>query len=153
VLIAGFGFLVVRSYSLTLTMFVDSRPAEFLNSFEQDAALFMALAAGALALATAQHDDALDAIATVMIMLGLIAAAGVAVFVWFLWQWGDVFTWTLPASPHLVVVMMALTGLGAFSLPVSPALPEVPITLPIAAGTAILFALVRRSRRRDGNFR
>lgn len=153
VLIAGFGFLVVRSYSLTLTMFVDSRPAEFLNSFEQDAALFMALAAGALALATAQHDDALDAIATVMIMLGLIAAAGVAVFVWFLWQWGDVFTWTLPASPHLVVVMMALTGLGAFSLPVLPALPEVPITLPIAAGTAILFALVRRSRRRDGNFR
>jgi hypothetical protein len=147
-LIAGAGFLAVRGYSTSLTMFVDGRPAAFLASFEQDAALFMALAAAVVALATAQHDNALDAIATVMITLGLIAMAGVAMFVWFYWQWGDVFTWTLPASSHLVAVMMALTGLSAFSLPLAPALPDAPITLPIAAGSAILYALARQLGRR-----
>lgn len=147
-LIAGFGFLAARGYSLSLTLFMDGRPAPFLAGFEQDAALFMALAAGAVALATAQHEDVFEAITTVMFTLGLIAIANIAVFVWFYWQWGDVFTWKLPESSHLVAVMLALTQLGAFSVPVSPALPDVPVTLLIAAGTAIAYALVRRTRRR-----
>ncbi len=148
VLIAGFGFVAARNYSLSLTMFVDGRPADFLAGFEQDAALFMAMAAGAVALATAQHDDIFDALATVMIALGLIAVASIATFVWFYWQWGDAFTWKLPESSALVAVMLALTQLGSFSLPVSPALPDLPITLPIAAGTAVVYALMSRQRRR-----
>lgn len=148
--IALIGFFVVRGHHFSLTLFVDGRPAEFLTAFKTDAALWMTIAAGIIALLTAQHDDVLDAIATVMVTLGLIAMANIAVFVWFTWQWGDAFMWKLPASSHLVAVMLALTNLGALSLPISPALPDVPIALPIAVFTAIIFAVtggLRHKRR------
>lgn len=147
-LIAGFVFVVVRGQSLSLTLFANGQPASFLNGVEQDAALVMTLVAGAVALATTQHEDVFDAITTVMVTLALVAVACIAVFVWFYWQWGDVYTWKLPASSQLVAVMVALTQLGAFSLPVSPDLPEVPIVLPIAVGTALVYALLRRTGRR-----
>lgn len=146
--IALIGFFGLRGFNLSLTLFVDGRPAEFLAAYEKDAALWMAIAAGVVALLTMQHDDVLDAIATVMVTLGLIALANSAVFVWFTWQWGDAFVWKLPASSQLVAVMLALTNLGAFSLPLSPALPDIPIALPLAVGTAIVFAVTGGMRNR-----
>jgi hypothetical protein len=151
--IAMLGFFALRGFSLSLTLFVDGRPAEFLAAYEKSAALWMALAAGIVALLTVQHDDVLDAIASVMVTLGLIALANVAVFVWFYWQWGDAFVWKLPAASQLVAVMLALTHLGAFSLPLSPALPDIPIALPLVVFTAIVFALTGGMRvKQRGDF-
>ena len=101
---------------------------------------------------TIQHDGVLDAIASVMATLGLIAVANIAVFAWFYWQWGDAFVWKLPAASHLVGAMLALTNLGAFSLPVSTSLPDVPIALPLVVFTTIVFAATGGMRRKPTSF-
>lgn len=151
-IIALTGFFALRGHSLSLTMFVDGWPAEFLTAHERDAALCTMIAAGAVALLTIQHDDVLDAIASVMATLGLIAVANIAIFAWFYWQWGDAFVWKLPAASHLVGAMLALTNLGAFSLPVSTSLPDVPIALPLVVFTTVVFAATGGMRRKPTSF-
>jgi hypothetical protein len=98
------------------------------------------------ALATSQHDDVFDAITTVMSALGLIAIFHIAQFVWFYWQWGDAFTWTLPGSSALVAAMVALTQIAALTVQVTPALPELPFPLLAALCAVLIYAVVRQRR-------
>ena len=75
--------------------------------------------------------------------LGLIALMNAAIFTWFYWQWGDAWSWTLPNATALVLTMTSLTQIGAFTLPLSPSLPAMPIALPIAVMAAVIFGLVQ----------
>jgi hypothetical protein len=97
-----------------------------------------------VALTTGRHEDVFEAITTVLCTLGLIAVFLAAQFMWFYWQWGDAFTWTLPESSAFVAALIALTQLAALTVQITPALPEIPLALLAAVGTAVVYVVMRR---------
>ncbi len=124
-------FWIGRGDAFTLSLFPSGDPYPPLAELERNSAVLMGVVCVFVALATFRHEDAFDALTTVMCTLGLIALVNAGVFVWFYSQWGDAWAWTLPNSNALVLVMVALTQISAFSLTVSPTLPDVPIALPL----------------------
>jgi len=141
-------FFLVRGDHLTLSLFPSADPTDALGELARNSAALMAAVSIIVTLFTVRHEDALDALTTVLCTLGLIALLNAAVFAWFYWQWGDAWSWTLPDSTALVLAMTSLTQLGAFLVPLVPALPDLPLTLPITVLSALVFGLLRGRPRR-----
>jgi hypothetical protein len=137
-------FTLVRGSSYSLSLFSDGNPAPALNEIERESAILMGVLCLLVALTTGGHDDVFEAITTVLCTLGLVAIFLAAQFMWFYWQWGDAFTWTLPESSAFVAALIALTQLAAMTVQITPALPEVPLALLAAIGAAIIYAVMRR---------
>jgi hypothetical protein len=137
-------FTFVRGENPSLSLFAGVGPAPVLREFERESAILLIAISLFVALATGGHDDAFQAITTVLATLGVIALVRSAQFMWFYWQWGDTFTWTLPESSALVGAMLALTQIAALTVPVATVLPDVPLALPVAVGSAVIYGLVRR---------
>jgi len=114
-------------------------------AWERLSALLMGLAGAVVAVGTGRRSDALEAVAAVLRALGLMAVAQASIVLAFYWQWGDAFTWTLPNSTWLVAALLALTQLSAFLIQVSLALPALPLPMLIAAISALIYSVVRRS--------
>jgi uncharacterized membrane protein len=137
-------FGVARGDAFTLSLFPTGDPGPPSAELARNSALLMGAVCIFVALATAQHEDVFDAMTTVLCTLGVIALVNTLIYVWFYWQWGDAWTWTLPNSNALVFTMAALTQIGAFTLTVAPEFPDMPIALLVAIGAAVVFGLVHR---------
>jgi hypothetical protein len=137
-------FTFVRGAGYSLSLFRDGNPAPALSDLERESAILMGVICIFVALTTGNHDDVFEAITTVLCTLGLIAIFLIAQFMWFYWQWGDAFTWTLPESSAFVAALIALTQLAALTVRITPALPEIPLALIVAVGAALIYAVMRR---------
>jgi hypothetical protein len=101
-----------------------------------------------VALTTGRDEDGLEAITTVLSVVLLIVAVQAVLVVWFYFQWGSSFTWTLPDSPTLVTALMALTQVSALSLRLVPELPNIPVPLVVGFITLGIYSLVHNRNRR-----
>lgn len=140
-------FTFVRGESPSLALFPGGDAGPALREFEREAALLLLAACAFIALAAGSHADAFDAATTALATLGLIALFNIAQFMWFYWQWGDAFTWTLPESTALVSAMLALAQVAALSAPIADGWPELPLAVIVTVMAAAIFAAVRRTRR------
>lgn len=140
-------FALARGGEFSLSLFRDGDPAPTLQSLERESAMLMIGICTLVALTTGKRADALKAIATVLSTPALIVAANAAVVLWFYWQWGDTFVWTLPDASALVVALVALSHIAGLSLQIVPTLPELPLALLIAVGSAAIYALIRHPDR------
>ncbi len=138
-------FFIVRGGSFSLSLFPDGDPTRTLREWERISVALMGSIGLAIALTTGGLEDVFEAIAAVLSALGLIATVHLMAFMWFYWQWGDVFTWTLPESPAFVAALLAMTQLAGLSIQATPELPELPLAPLVAVATAAIYALVRRS--------
>ncbi len=142
-------FNLLRDYRHSLTMFAGSDPRMFLDAVARDAAVLAAAIGILAALTTGGHDDALQAITTVICVYGLIAAVQLALAMWFYWQWDITYTWALPDSPALVAALAALTQVAGLSIMIAPGLPSVPVPLVMAIVTLPVYAVLRRRHARN----
>ena len=78
-------------------------------------------------------------------LVAVIQLAGAA---WFYWQWGIAYTWWLPDTSALVSALVALTYVGALSIPLGAGLPNLPLPLASALITLLVYSLLRRRPRR-----
>lgn len=137
-------FTFVRGAGYSLSLFRDGNPTPALNELERESAILMGVLCLLVALTTGRHEDVFEAITTVLCTLGLIAVFLAAQFMWYYWQWGDAFAWTLPESSAFVAALIALTQLAALTVQITPALPEVPLALLAAIGAALVYAVMRQ---------
>jgi hypothetical protein len=137
-------FFAVRQSMLSLSLFPDSDPMPTFAEWERLSAMLMLAVCAIVALTTARQESVFDAVATVLSALGLVVVVQLIAFMVFYWQWGDAFTWTLPDSPMLVAALLALTQVAALTVPVAPALPDLPVALLAAIAGALIYAAVRR---------
>lgn len=137
-------FTIGREYRASLSMFTNSNPAEFMLALSRDSTMLLAAVCAIIAVTTGRQDDALEAIATVMTTLLLIAGAQAAQVLWFYFQWGADYTYQLPEPGALVSVMVALTQLSALSIRITTELPNLPLPLAAAFLTLIIFTFVRQ---------
>jgi len=137
-------FFAVRQGNLSLSLFVDGDPGPAFEEWERLSAMLMMAVCAIVALTTGRQGSALNAVATVLSVLGLVVVAQLIVFAGFYWQWGDAFAWTLPDSSMLVAALLALTQIAALTVSVAPALPDLPVALLVAVAAALIYAAVRR---------
>jgi len=137
-------FFALRQGSLSLSLFLDGDPAPTFEEWERLSAMLMMAACAIVAITTGRQERVFDAVATVLSALGLVVVAQLIVFMGFYWQWGDVFTWTLPDSSMLVAVLLALTQVAALTMPLTPGLPDLPVALLAAVAGALIHVVVRR---------
>ncbi|MCS7060327.1 MAG: alkaline phosphatase family protein [Anaerolineae bacterium] len=138
----------VRGNRPSLSLFIDSNPIAFYAALERDAAISLVVLCVLVAATTAEHEDGLEAISTVMNTFGLVMMADLLGVVWFYWQWDIGFTWNLPASSELVTVLAALSHASSFSIQVSPDWPDLPLPLAAAALTLLVYGVIRRRANR-----
>lgn len=137
-------FFLLREGGVSLSLFRDGDPAPLLRTLERESAALMGIVCIFVALSTGGHEDAFEAITTVLNTLGLVTIFHILLFMGFYWQWGDVWTWTLPESSALVAALLALTQVAGLTVEVTPPFPEVPLALLVAVVTALIYAVVRR---------
>lgn len=139
-------FFIVREGNFSLSLFPNSDPTTIFDEWERLSGALMGLIGLAIALTTRTCEDVFDAIATSLSALGLITLFQLLAFLWFYWQWGDVFIWTLPESSGFTAALLVLTQLAGLSVQLTPELPELPMAALVAVATAVIYALsVRRS--------
>ncbi len=138
-----------RRDRLSLSLFPDSNPALFFTDFERSAAISLGLLCLLAAATTGEQEDGLEAISTVMSTLTIVMIAHLAIVIGFYWQWGFDFTWNLPASSALVMVLLALSHVSALSTQVSPTLPDLPVPLIAAIVTLVVYSLARQRAERN----
>jgi hypothetical protein len=143
-------YFVLRDNRFSLSMFTGSDPTAFLNGLARDSAILMVAVSAFVAVLTRHHEDALDAVTTVLSSVLLIVCVQLVLTTWFFFQWGDTFTWYLPESSAFVAGLAALTQTSALSLRIVPELPNVPMSLVIALVTFAVFTLVRERARAGG---
>ncbi|MCS6848427.1 MAG: hypothetical protein RMN52_12035 [Anaerolineae bacterium] len=137
-------FFVARGGSFSLSLFPDGDPATTFGEWERISGALMGLIGLAIAFTTGACEDVFEAIAATLSALGLIALVQLLAFIGFYWQWGDVFTWTLPESSAFTAALLALTQLAGLSMQATPDLPELPLAPLVAIATAVIYVLVRR---------
>ena len=140
-------FTFVDRYRLSLSMFAEGQLEPFLSTIARTTSWLMLVTALLVALFTGRHKNLLDAAITAVNTLGLIAAVPLGLLIWFYWQWGLSFGWTLPSSGLLAAVLIGLTHIVAMSARLwadGPALPIAPIVFALAG---LLHLLVRRRPR------
>lgn len=134
-------FFIVREGSFSLSLFPNSDPATTFDEWERLSGALMGLIGLTIALTTRTCEDVFDAIATVLSAIGLITLCQLLAFLWFYWQWGDVFTWTLPEPSAFTAALLALTQLAGLSIRPVPDWPELPLAALVAVATAMIYAL------------
>ncbi|HEY3290779.1 MAG TPA: hypothetical protein VGK87_11680, partial [Anaerolineae bacterium] len=137
-------YTVARGHTYSLSVIANGDPALFLAALSRDSAMLMLGVCLLVALTTGRHDDGLDAVTTVINTVLLIACVQIGQALWFFFQWGSQFTWTLPDSQSLVAAMVALTQVSALSLRIVPELPNLPIPLVVAFVSLVVYTLVRQ---------
>ncbi|BCX05807.1 MAG: hypothetical protein KatS3mg053_3745 [Candidatus Roseilinea sp.] len=137
-------FFIVRGGSLSLSLFPDGDPAMIFDEWGRISGALMGLIGVVIAFTTGTCEDVFEAIAATLSALGLIAIAQLTAYMWFYWQWGDTFTWTLPESSAFTAALLALTQLAGLSVQVTPDLPELPLAPLVAVAAAVIYAFVRR---------
>ena len=142
-------FIFVRNDRFSLSMFAGSDPTQFLAALQRDSAVLMLVVCVLAALTTGDHEDGLEAITTVLTQLLLIVCIQMAVVVWFYFQWGYLFIWTLPDSTALMMALAALTQVSALSIRIVPELPNLPVPLVIAFLTLAIYTLLHGRRREE----
>ncbi|MFC1466501.1 MAG: hypothetical protein ACFLMY_16790 [Candidatus Brachytrichaceae bacterium NZ_4S206] len=137
-------FFVVRGNSFSLSLFPDGDPVAIFGEWERISGALMGLIGLAIAFTTGACEDVFEAIAAALSTLGLIAIVQLLAFIWFYWQWGDMFTWTLPESSAFTAALLALTQLAGLNVQATPDLPALPLAPLVAIATAVIYAFVRR---------
>lgn len=137
-------FFVARGGSFSLSLFPDGDPATTFSEWGHISGALMGLIGLAIAFTTGACEDVFEAIAATLSALGLITLFQLLAFIWFYWQWGDVFTWTLPESSAFTAALLALTQLAGLSVQVMPDLPELPLAPLVAIAAGVIYAFVRR---------
>ena len=141
-------FILLRGDRFSLSMFAGSDPLPFLTMWQRNSSFFLMIVCAFVALTTGRDEDGLEAITTVLSVVLLIVAVQAVLVVWFYFQWGSSFTWTLPDSSTLVTALMALTQVCALSLRLVPELPNIPVPLVIGFITLGIYSLVHNRNRR-----
>jgi hypothetical protein len=140
-------FAWVRGHRFSLSMFANGMPQSFWLDVMRDSALLLGGMCLFVALATGRHKTMWDAAITVLSTLGLVACVPLGLLAWFYWQWGLAFTWVLPNSGLLAVVLIGLTQIAALRVEISPALPALPLAPVVALGSLLVHLVVRRKPR------
>jgi hypothetical protein len=142
-------FILLREHRFSLSMFANGDPAASLTGITRDSVILLAGVCVLVAASTGGHEDALEAISTVLITVMLIVCVQAAQAVWFYFQWGSNYSWNLPDSGALVTAMVALTQVSALSLRIVPELPNLPVAFVFAFITLIIYTLMWRRGRRE----
>ena len=140
-------FTFLRDDHFSLSMFANSDPTQFLTALQRYSAALMVVVCVFVALTTGQHEDGLEAIATVLVTLLLIMCLLVVQAAWFYFQWGFTYTWLLPDSAEFVATLVALTQISALSIRIVPELPNLPVPLVIACLTLAVYSLLHSRKR------
>ena len=140
-------FTFLRDDRFSLSMFANSDPTLFLTALQRYSAALMVVVCVFVALTTGQHEDGLEAIATVLVTLLLIVCLLMVQAAWFYFQWGFTYTWLLPDSAEFVATLVALTQISALSIRIVPELPNLPVPLVIACLTLAVYSLLHSRKR------
>lgn len=139
-------FTFGREHALTFTVMPAGASAAFYDETARDAAVVFAVAGLIMAATTGGLDDVLQAVTAVISGIGLALIALTALPLAYYAQHGVELTWALPEQGVFMGALTALTGLAAIDVRILPGNLPVPISAVIAAGTAVVYLLIRRRR-------
>jgi hypothetical protein len=137
-------FVLARGHRFSLSMFANGMPQTFWVDGMRDSALLLGGVCLFVALSTGRHKSVWDAAITVLSTIGLIVCVPLALLAWFYWQWGLAFTWVLPNSGLLAVVLMGLTQIAGLSVEITSSLPVLPVAPIVTLGAMLVYLTVRR---------
>jgi hypothetical protein len=142
-------FFFIRGYAVSFSMFRDSNPNDVLRAISFDASALILFVGVVSSFLSRVCDDWLEAITATLSSIGLIALVHAAQYLWFYWQWGDLFSWILPNASSMVNVLIALTQLNALNVNISTALPDMPVAIVVALLASLIYFLPGKRRNRS----